>query len=126
MLCLPLGGVSLYEALAAYLGLILSVVTFGMISLAASSYFRRTSAALVVSYLLILPLALAGIGRGGASRAGQFAARVRRDRVAGRVRVSVAWLFCAPPRGCCIRPTSAARARRSSTSRSRPSRPWAW
>jgi ABC-type transport system involved in multi-copper enzyme maturation permease subunit len=60
MLCLPLGGVSLYEALAAYLALVLSVITFGMISLAASSYFRRTSAALVVSYLLILPLALAG------------------------------------------------------------------
>jgi len=61
MLCLPLGGVSIYEALAAYLGLILSVVTFGMISLAASSYFRRTSAALVVSYLAILPLALAAV-----------------------------------------------------------------
>src|SRR5262245_9711867 len=61
MLCLPLGGVSLYEALAAYLGLILSVITFGMISLAASSYFRRTSASLVVSYLVILPLALFGV-----------------------------------------------------------------
>jgi ABC-type transport system involved in multi-copper enzyme maturation permease subunit len=61
MLCLPLGGVSLYEALAAYLGLILSVITFGMISLAASSYFRRTSASLVVAYLVILPLALLGI-----------------------------------------------------------------
>jgi ABC-type transport system involved in multi-copper enzyme maturation permease subunit len=58
MLCLPLGGVSVYEALAAYLGLSLSVITFGMISLAASSYFRRTSASLVVSYLLILPLAM--------------------------------------------------------------------
>ena len=42
-------------------GLILSVITFGMISLAASSYFRRTSASLVVSYLLILPLALLGV-----------------------------------------------------------------
>lgn len=61
MLCLPLGGVSLYEALAAYLGLILSVITFGMISLAASSYFRRTSAALVVAYLVILPLALLAV-----------------------------------------------------------------
>jgi ABC-type transport system involved in multi-copper enzyme maturation permease subunit len=61
MLCLPLGGVSLYEALAAYLGLILSVITFGMISLAASSYFRRTSAALVVAYLMILPLALLAV-----------------------------------------------------------------
>ena len=65
MLCLPLGGVSLYEVLAAYLGLILSVVTFGMISLAASSYFRRTAASLVVSYLMILPLALIGVSCAG-------------------------------------------------------------
>ena len=45
MLCLPLGGVSLYEVLAAYLGLIVSVITFGMISMACSSYFKRTAAA---------------------------------------------------------------------------------
>lgn len=61
MLCLPLGGVSVYEVLAAYLGLIISVITFGMISVASSAYFQRTSASLVVSYLLILPLALAGV-----------------------------------------------------------------
>src|SRR5436190_877488 len=61
MLCLPLGGVSLYEVLAAYLGLILSVVCFGMISVASSAYFQRTSASLVVSYLLILPLAILGV-----------------------------------------------------------------
>jgi ABC-type transport system involved in multi-copper enzyme maturation permease subunit len=61
MLCLPLGGVSLYELLAAYLGLMVSVVTFGAISIACSSYFKRTSASLVVSYLLILPLAMTGI-----------------------------------------------------------------
>jgi len=61
MLCLPLGGVSFYEVLAAYLALILSVVTFGMISLAASSYFRRTASSLVVTYLLVLPLALLGV-----------------------------------------------------------------
>ena len=58
MLCLPLGGVSLYEVLAAYLGLIVSVITFGAIGVACSSYFKRTAASLVVSYLLILPLAL--------------------------------------------------------------------
>src|SRR6478609_6189048 len=57
MLCLPLGGVSLYEVFAAYLGMIATVGLFGMISLWASGYFRRTSAALVVSYLMILPLA---------------------------------------------------------------------
>jgi len=61
MLCLPLGGVSLYEVLAAYLGLIVSVVTFGAISVACSSYFSRTAASLVVSYLMILPLALCGV-----------------------------------------------------------------
>lgn len=60
MLCLPLGGVSIYEVLAAYLGLVLSVITFGMISVACSSYFQRTASSLVVSYLLILPLAILG------------------------------------------------------------------
>ncbi len=61
MLCLPLGGVSFYEVLAAYLALIASVITFGMISVACGSFFSRTSASLVVSYLTILPLALLGI-----------------------------------------------------------------
>ncbi|MEN1681774.1 MAG: ABC transporter permease subunit, partial [Planctomycetota bacterium] len=61
MLCLPLGGVSPYEVLAAYLAMLSSVGLFGMISLWASSYFQRTSASLVVSYLLILPLALVGV-----------------------------------------------------------------
>jgi ABC-type transport system involved in multi-copper enzyme maturation permease subunit len=61
MLCLPLGGMSPYEVMAAYLALLLSVVTFGMISLACSSYFQRTSSALMVSYLLVLPLALLGV-----------------------------------------------------------------
>jgi ABC-type transport system involved in multi-copper enzyme maturation permease subunit len=61
MLCLPLGGVNFYEVLAAYVAMISSVGLFGMISLWASSFFRRTSAALVVSYLLILPLALTAV-----------------------------------------------------------------
>ena len=61
MLCLPLGGVSLYEVLAAYLAMISSVGLFGMISLWSSSYFTRTSASLVASYMLILPLAMAGV-----------------------------------------------------------------
>ena len=60
MLCLPLGGVSVYEVLVAYLALILSVLTFGMISVACSAYFGRSSASLVVSYIIILPLALLG------------------------------------------------------------------
>ena len=61
MLCLPLGGVSPYEVLGAYLAMISSVGLFGMISLWASSYFQRTSASLVVSYLMILPLAMGGV-----------------------------------------------------------------
>ncbi len=61
MLCLPLGGVSIYEVFAAYLALISSVVMFGMISVACGSLFNRTSASLVVSYLLILPLAIIGV-----------------------------------------------------------------
>ena len=60
MLCLPLGGVSFYEVLAAYMALLVSVITFGMISVACSSYFSRTAGSLVVSYLLILPLAILG------------------------------------------------------------------
>jgi ABC-type transport system involved in multi-copper enzyme maturation permease subunit len=61
MLCLPLGGVSLYEVLAAYLAMICSVGLFGMISLWCSSVFTRTSASLVASYMLILPLAMVGV-----------------------------------------------------------------
>ena len=61
MLCLPLGGVSLYEVLATYLAMAASVVTFGMICVAASSRFTRTIAALVVSYLIILPMVLFGV-----------------------------------------------------------------
>ncbi|MHC4180540.1 MAG: ABC transporter permease subunit [Planctomycetota bacterium] len=61
MLCLPLGGMSLWEALATYVAMAASVVTFGMICLTATSYFTRTIAALVVSYLIILPMALFGV-----------------------------------------------------------------
>ena len=75
MLCIPLGGVSFYEVLVAYLALILSVICFGMISLACSSYFKRTAASLVVAYLLILPLALLGV------MAWQMLESLGRDRV---------------------------------------------
>jgi ABC-type transport system involved in multi-copper enzyme maturation permease subunit len=61
MLCLPLGGVSPYEVGAAYLGMLMSVLLSGMISLWCSSYFARTSASLVVSYLVILPVAMLGV-----------------------------------------------------------------
>ncbi len=60
VLCLPLGGISLYEVLAAYLGLIVSVLVFGAIGIACSSYFQRTAASVMVSYLVVLPLVLLG------------------------------------------------------------------
>ncbi|NLX98170.1 MAG: ABC transporter permease subunit, partial [Rhodopirellula sp.] len=73
MLCLPLGGVSLYEVLGTYVAMAASVLTFGMISMACSSYFSRTIAAEVVSYLIILPLALLGVlFYGGLERAAEF------------------------------------------------------
>src|SRR4051795_4493913 len=59
ILCFLLGGIMLSEIARAYLILILAAGTFGLISVACSTYFRRTSSALVVSYLVILPLALA-------------------------------------------------------------------
>jgi ABC-type transport system involved in multi-copper enzyme maturation permease subunit len=61
MLCLPLGGVHFSEVAAAYFAMIMSVSLFGMVSLWCSSFFERTSAALVVSYMLILPLAMVGV-----------------------------------------------------------------
>ncbi len=60
MLALPLGGVSIWEVLAAYLWLLISIVLFGSIGLACSCAFRRTASSLVVSYLVILPLVIVG------------------------------------------------------------------
>jgi ABC-type transport system involved in multi-copper enzyme maturation permease subunit len=59
ILCFLLGGILLSEIARAYMVLILAAGTFGLLSVACSSYFRRTSSALVVSYLIILPLAVA-------------------------------------------------------------------
>jgi ABC-type transport system involved in multi-copper enzyme maturation permease subunit len=59
ILCYLLGGLLLSEITRSYLVLILAAGTFGLLSIACSSYFRRTSSALVVSYLVILPLAVA-------------------------------------------------------------------
>jgi ABC-type transport system involved in multi-copper enzyme maturation permease subunit len=61
MLCLPLGGVSLYEVAATFIAMLASATAFGMICIALSAYFTRTLAALVVSYLIILPLVLLGV-----------------------------------------------------------------
>ncbi len=60
MLALPLGGVSIYEVLGAYLWLMISIILFGSIGLACSCGFRRTSSSLVVSYLIILPFVILG------------------------------------------------------------------
>ena len=59
ILCFLLGGILLSEIARAYLVLLLAAGTFGLMSVACSSLFRRTSSALVVSYLIILPLAVA-------------------------------------------------------------------
>lgn len=61
MICLPLGGVHYLEVLATYVAMAASILTFGMICLTASAYFSRSVASEVVSYLVILPLALFGI-----------------------------------------------------------------
>lgn len=58
ILCFLLGGLELSEIARAYLVLVLAAGTFGLLSVMCSSYFRRTSSSLVVSYLVILPLAL--------------------------------------------------------------------
>ncbi|MCA9132228.1 MAG: ABC transporter permease subunit [Planctomycetales bacterium] len=60
MLALPLGGVSIYEVLGAYLWLMISIILFGSIGLACSCRFHRTASSLVVSYLIILPLVIVG------------------------------------------------------------------
>ena len=53
ILCYLLGGLLLSEITRSYLVLILAAGTFGLLSVACSSFFRRTSSALVVSYLVI-------------------------------------------------------------------------
>ncbi len=60
MLCLPLGGVSIYELLAAFLALVVCIILFGSLSVACSCRFKRTSSSLVVSYLIILPMVIFG------------------------------------------------------------------
>ncbi len=57
MLCLPLGGVSIYEVMVGLFVVLVAMTTFAMISLACSSLFARTAASLTISYLIILMLA---------------------------------------------------------------------
>jgi len=56
-LCYLLGGLAVEDLVAAYVLLGCGAVQFGMISLACSAVFFRTSSALLVSYLAILPIA---------------------------------------------------------------------
>ena len=58
VLCYPLGGISVTEMFTAYFILLISASTYGLLSIACSTYFRHTAASLVVSYLTILPLAI--------------------------------------------------------------------
>ena len=78
ILCFLLGGLLLSEIARSYLVLILAAGTFGLLSVACSSFFRRTSSALVVSYLVILPLAVAL--RGADADRQRRGARLRLDR----------------------------------------------
>ncbi len=127
LLCLPLGGTSLYEVLTVYFALILLTVTFGMISLACSSYFRRTAASLVVSYLVILPLALSWLWFWAMfERMGAFRLVVALTVLPAACMMVWFVLGKPPASGCCIRPTWAAKERKSSTSRPSCKTRWAW
>ena len=75
ILCFLLGGILLAEIARSYVLLILAAGTFGLMSVACSSYFRRTSSALVVSYLVILPLAVACLALTRSEEAAESAAR---------------------------------------------------
>jgi len=55
VLCLPLGGVSVYEVLVFYWLLLWAAVALASIALAASGRFDRTISALAVAYVVALP-----------------------------------------------------------------------
>lgn len=61
MLCLPLGGMSFYEAAAAYVSLTTTLACFTLLSLYCSAYFSRTVAALLSSYVVVLPATVLGL-----------------------------------------------------------------
>ena len=127
MLCLPLGGVSPYEVLATYIAMAASVVAFGMICVTLSSFFTRTIAALVVSYLLILPMVLFGVlFYKAAEEAAEFRLVVLAFVIPAGCAAVCGVLSGPPAGGCSIRPTSAPRPRRSSIPTSSSVRPWAW
>ena len=61
MLCLPLGGMSFYEAAAATASLLATSACFALVGLFASAHFSRTAAALTAAYLAVLPITLVGV-----------------------------------------------------------------
>lgn len=61
MLCLPLGGMSFYEAAAAYTSLTAILACLTLLSLFCSVYFTKTVAALLSSYAVVLPVAVMGL-----------------------------------------------------------------
>lgn len=61
MLCLPLGGVSFYEAAAAYASLTMMLACLALLSLFCSAYFTKTVAALLSSYAVVLPATVLGL-----------------------------------------------------------------
>jgi len=76
MLCLPLGGVSFYEVIAAYGLLLIALACFSLVSLMCSAYYARTTSALITAYLLVLPTSLVGVGIWSAYGAGNVGARL--------------------------------------------------
>jgi ABC-type transport system involved in multi-copper enzyme maturation permease subunit len=123
MLCLPLGGTQFFELIAAYFALMVSICTFGMISVACSAYFARTSASLVVSYLLILPLSLLGA----------FLWSMMSEAEYSSLRLFLIWAVLPPAAAAvflilayCIRPTSVRKARTWSTWSGKQKQRWDW
>lgn len=73
IICLPLGGVSIFEALGGSVMVLVFMAALGLICLACSTLFTRTAAALVVSYLVLLPIVAVGVGIGQAiSSSGEY------------------------------------------------------
>ena len=118
ILCYLLGGLLLSEIARSYLVLILSAGTFGLLSIACSSFFRRTSSALVVSYLVILPLAVGCVVLTRTNNVQGATSSRSPSCPRGAWRPGPCWASWSMA-ACSVRPTSAARARTSSTRRRR-------
>lgn len=56
--CLPLGGIATEEVIAAYVAIVSTSVALGMLAIYCSSLFRRSSSAMAVSYMCVLPVVI--------------------------------------------------------------------